>query len=255
MKNIKFLVLIGITFSLFTNCKKDNTVEDNTVSPVINFKFNAVANGLPLLNENQKIYNTSNDTFNISKFNYYISNIKLIREDGYIFNETESYHLIKHLDGVNSFSFSNLPEGNYNNIEFLIGVDSLRNVSGSQTGALAISNNMFWEWNSGYIFFKLEGDYKSPIQQIKNSYAIHVGGFKGIYSCLQKCKYNLNEMILAKNNHQTTVNYNVSIDEIFISPKKIGFDYYYANIAQGDKIFNEISINYKDMFSIAKIEN
>ena len=255
MKNIIFLVITSITISLFTSCKKDNKVEEDVISPIVNFKFNPLANGLPLLNENQRIFNSSSDTFNISKFNYYITNIKLTREDGYIFSETESYHLIKHLDAINSFSFSNLPEGNYKSIEFLIGVDSIRNVSGSQTGALAISNNMFWEWNTGYIFFKLEGYYTSPLQTQKNGYAIHVGGFKGVYSCLQKCKFNLNEMILAKNNHQTTVSINVSIDEIFISPKKIGFDYYYANIAQGEKIFNEISINYKDMFSISKIEN
>jgi hypothetical protein len=62
-------------------------------------------------------------------------------------------------------------------------------------------------------------------------------------------------MNFTHDNVLNVANINVSIDEIFISPKKIGFDYYYANIAQGEKIFNEISINYKDMFSISKIEN
>ena len=59
MKNIVFLVIISITISLFTSCKKDNKVEEDVISPIVNFKFNPLANGLPLLNENQRIFNSS----------------------------------------------------------------------------------------------------------------------------------------------------------------------------------------------------
>jgi hypothetical protein len=34
-------------------------------------------------------------------------------------------------------------------IKFLLGVDSLKNVSGIQTGALDPAKGMFWTWNTG----------------------------------------------------------------------------------------------------------
>jgi hypothetical protein len=42
----------------------------------------------------------------------------------------------------------------YNRLSFVIGVDSARNVSGAQTGALDPANGMFWTWNTGYIMAK-----------------------------------------------------------------------------------------------------
>ncbi len=70
-----------------------------------------------------------------------------------------------------------MPTGNYTGISYLIGVDSTRNVSGAQTGALAETNGMFWEWNTGYIFLKLEGT--SP-QSGEADHVIqyHIGGFR-----------------------------------------------------------------------------
>ena len=50
-----------------------------------------------------------------------------------------------------------MPAGNYNSLSFLLGVDSMHNVSGAQTGALDPANDMFWTWNSGYVMAKMEG--------------------------------------------------------------------------------------------------
>jgi hypothetical protein len=46
-------------------------------------------------------------------------------------------------------------------IRFLLGVDSARNVSGIQTGALDPARGMFWTWNSGYVMAKIEGSSPS----------------------------------------------------------------------------------------------
>ena len=37
-----------------------------------------------------------------------------------------------------------------------LGVDSLRNVTGVQTGALDPAMDMYWTWNTGYVMAKLE---------------------------------------------------------------------------------------------------
>jgi pyruvate/2-oxoglutarate dehydrogenase complex dihydrolipoamide acyltransferase (E2) component len=70
-----------------------------------------------------------------------------------------------------------VPVGTYTAIEYTIGVDSTRNVSGAQTGALAPSNGMFWSWLTGYIFIKAEGT--SPESGASNGeFKYHIGGFK-----------------------------------------------------------------------------
>lgn len=55
----------------------------------------------------------------------------------------------------------------------LFGVDSLSCVSGVKTGVLDPRNGMYWTWNSGYIFFKLEGTINGK------AFTWHVGGFAG----------------------------------------------------------------------------
>ncbi len=89
--------------------------------------------------------------------------------------EDESYYLVdvSQTGGI-EIVLTDIPEDDYTEITYTIGVDSTRNVSGSQTGALSTSNGMFWSWNSGYIFMKFEGT--SP-QATSGTFAYHIGGF------------------------------------------------------------------------------
>lgn len=247
------VLLIG---AITSSCIKDPKIETLPLTPaVVTFNFQAKVKNENLVPEKKKYTNASLDSFSVTKFNYYLSNIKMTREDGFIFSETESYHLMQHVDGKTSFSISGLPEGNYTKIEFMIGIDSLRNVSGARDGDLDPARNMFWDWEQGYIFFKMEGAFNSDKQPETGDYAIHIGGFKGPYACQQKCSFSLISPVSAKGGKNSSVFYNVQIDEIFVKPMLIGFDYYYENLPKGDKIFKDISNNYKDMFVIDKVVN
>ena len=110
--------------------------------------------------------------------NYYISNVKLKKEDGSWWTQPESYHLIKVTENsAPKIKLEDVPVGKYTAIEYTIGVDSTRNVSGAQTGALAASNGMFWSWLTGYIFVKAEGT--SPDSGASNGeFKYHLGGFR-----------------------------------------------------------------------------
>src|SRR5262249_39442029 len=155
MNKITFVALLGLTL-LLNACKKDTIVEDPQpeLPPLANtndstslmVSFTAIANNKTLRPVYGTYSNTSKDGFTVTKFNYYISNIKLYRDNGTVYVEPESYHIIKHVDSLTSFSINRLPEGTYNRVEFLIGVDSLRNVSGAQKGALDPKHEMFWTW-------------------------------------------------------------------------------------------------------------
>src|SRR5690606_29336545 len=96
------------------------------------------------------------DTIDITLLKYYVSNIQLQKADGSWWSETESYHLVNAATLASTIlQIDSVPAAEYKAIRYMIGVDSLRNYSGAQTGALSPSNSMFWSWNSGYIFLKL----------------------------------------------------------------------------------------------------
>lgn len=127
---------------------------------------------------NQPLYHPmTKDTLTFSTFKYYVSNVQLQRTDGSWWKEEESYHLVdlSKTDG-NVIQLNKVPAGTYTAMNYTMGVDSMRNVSGAQTGALSVSNGMFWSWNTGYIMIKTEGT--SP-QSPTGDFAFHLGGFMG----------------------------------------------------------------------------
>lgn len=79
----------------------------------------------------------------------------------------------------------------YDSITFLIGVDSLHNVSGAQTGALDPVNDMFWTWNSGYVMAKLEGNSSSS-PQMNQKFEYHIGGYSGKHNVVKKLSFRFN---------------------------------------------------------------
>src|SRR5690606_28100129 len=139
---------------------------------------------LVLLDETYQ--NSLGESYTVSLFNYYLSNFRLLKEDGSEYKIEESYFLVKHspTGNMRHFHLMDLPEGNYTGIRFLIGVDSIRNVSGAQTGDLAVDHGMFWTWNTGYIMAKLEGN--SPQVPDGGKFMHHIGGFAGENSALHE---------------------------------------------------------------------
>jgi hypothetical protein len=70
-----------------------------------------------------------------------------------------------------------VPEGVYDEIHFLLGVDSIEQASGAQTGALDPARGMFWTWNTGYLSLKMEGtspDSREPF----HAFSYHIGGYR-----------------------------------------------------------------------------
>ncbi|GAB3641693.1 MbnP family protein [Spirosoma arcticum] len=136
--------------------------------------------------------NASGESFTPTTFTYFVSNIKLTRTDGreYVVPQDSSYFLIKEdVPTSQTVTLPNVPAGSYKSVSFVIGVDSLRSTMevGRRTGVLdpggdhTSANGMYWSWNSGYIFLKLEGTSPSAPTDAtgKNTFRYHIGFFGG----------------------------------------------------------------------------
>ncbi len=251
MKSLQFLSLLAIVVFVFSGCKKDEEIIP--VSPpngTAKLEFNHVVNGADLILNSVSYSNSSAETFTISKLRYYVSNIQFTKDDNTVFAEPESYHLIDAKDeNSDELTINNVPDGNYTSITFMIGVDSTRNVSGAQTGALDPLNDMFWDWNSGYIFFKMEGDCDQA-----GSFIYHVGGYSGKYATQRMVTvlFNGNKLIAtAGKTPQLLLHVDVAL--FFSTPNTISI-VDLTNSGSAGATSSMLADQYESMFSFDKIQ-
>jgi hypothetical protein len=252
----RIVAQLTVLFFVTACVKKDVPVivdpPPSATSNDVVLSFNAHADGKAFVPDTAWYTNSSGDKYTVTRFDYYISNISLIPASGTSFTETESYHLVKHVKNETQFTVGAVAPGSYTKVRFLIGVDSLRNVSGAQTGALAKENDMHWDWISGYIFLKLEGDFVATGSTIQDQYSIHIGGFTGPLGCLQWVEIDLPVPLVVDGSGTNAIRFKTNVNEIFSKPNRIGFADYYPVT---NTIFKLISDNYRDMFTIDKVEN
>ena len=145
-----------------------------------------------------------------------------------------------------------IPAGDYTSLQFLLGVDSLHNVSGAQTDDLDPANDMFWTWNTGYVMAKMEGN--SPESKlVNNKFEFHIGGFSGPYNVLKPVQLDFPEKILHLVAGKTyEININADINAWWQHPHDIKISEH-AIITSPGKLAKDISDNYANMFHIEKI--
>lgn len=134
----------------------------------------------------QDYVNAHGEKMQFTLLNYFISNIQLERTDGttYILPQDSSYFLVKQNLPESKEIRLNVPSGKYRSVQFTIGVDSLRSTMGAdrRQGVLDVgaqARGMYWQWNSGYIFFKMEGKSSASPDSFKNNFYYHIGGYGG----------------------------------------------------------------------------
>ena len=191
-------LIIGCVL-LFASCKKEDDAmpapDPNTVYPLKITIQNKV--GVQPLALNTPYTNAHGENYKITDFKYYISNVSLVDEGGTETKLPDTYFLIDAKNAA-STSFTLNTKGNkFKSIRFLVGVDSTRNVSGVQTGALDPVNGMFWTWSTGYIMAKLDGTYSSgAISSLNFSYDI--GGFQTGENVTRKVSLSLPSTLVLK---------------------------------------------------------
>jgi hypothetical protein len=242
---VSFLCLLLLTGEMA--CTKSSAPAPNTAS--LQLTFSNLVNGQPMILRTASYVNAAGESFNITMFKYYVSNFSLTTTTGQEVTLVPEYFLVNEdKDSTKVISLQQLPAGTYRGISFLLGVDSIRNISGAQTGALDPVNGMFWTWNSGYIMAKLEGT--SPVSTMPaNLIEYHIGGFKGANNSLRLVQLTFPAPVqLGQNGH---ADFKISADAYtwFDQPNRISFQQVPSCTTTGAQAA-AIADNYKNMFTI-----
>lgn len=162
-------------------------------------------------------------------------------------------------------TLKDVPAANYKEVTLTVGVDSTKSVSdvSQRTGVLDITayadDNMYWSWNSGYIFMKMEG-ISSVVPQNsagKRQYEYHIGGFGGktapAPNNIKTVTLSLTDLATVRNNIAPTIHLLVDAKKVFDGPTTIKLAT--TNMIHSPAVSAPIANNYKTMFSVDHVHN
>jgi hypothetical protein len=219
MKKINTMMIVGLLYvaTVITGCKDDDHSHpddkhdhsNKTEDVKLNFKHVWGMNMEDFHLNTDMIHPRTSDTLNFKMFKYYISNIAFQSEDDKWTTIPETYYLVDLTDvSSQTITVKDVPRGHYKAIRFTHGVDSTRNVSGDQTGALSPSMGMYWGQDSGYIMVKAEGT--SP-QSPTGDFKFHLGGYTGPNNVITIRQFGFNgEIMQLLGGKQKTINFSVN---------------------------------------------
>ena len=244
-----FLFSFGIlAFGAFK--AEEKPIEKQRKKTTLTISIEHFIGNSPLVLDSVVYKNELNQAFTLSRFRYYISSIQLkgVSCPDYVSND---FFLIDEEDSLSKkLVFKDVPIGSYNELRFILGVDSLHNCSGLQNGALDPINGMFWAWNTGYVFLKLEGKSsysKSPGHLLE----YHIGGFRKPANCIRTIQLALPHISLASQKRSLLT---IKTDALEVLKNPVAIDFSKLSSVADFHNATTIADNYADIFSVLKVE-
>ncbi|MEN9348403.1 MAG: hypothetical protein RLZZ77_1914 [Bacteroidota bacterium] len=152
---MKKLLLLTLVITTLGACKKEDTaLEETRFTLSVKNQYD----GSPIVLNEMSLQNGVGEAYSVSLLKYYLAHAKLVKEDG---TEVafQAYKLIDESLPSSNKLVKTIPSGKYTKLKFSVGVADADNHSGAQAGDLDPLYGMFWTWNTGYIFFKHEGQF------------------------------------------------------------------------------------------------
>lgn len=211
-------------------CKHDADTQPSTGTVSFDLenvaKMSAADGGTQAVTANSSsIFTTAGgDKFTVTTFKYYISNVVFTKTDGSTYAVPNYYHLVDASSAkTTDFTISDVPTGDYSGMQFMVGVDSTMTKADPLTyvntlNDLNQANNMYWDWNSGHIFLKLEGNVPAAGNQ---AFRAHIGGFRQPYAAMVTAKPSFNGSNLAvRADHSPEIHLTADVLKVFDGPNK-----------------------------------
>lgn len=193
MKNLQY-ILFGLSILLvtFSACTKEAATEYGQFSLEFDNKVGMEEVALNASGSTDYPFTTSmSQNFNIQTLGYYISRIELTGPNGESYTDEVStgatsaevkgfYQVLESNASSQTINLENVPVGTYNKITFTLGIEADYVQDGATGGVLDPANGgWLWNWDSGYIFYKLEGTSPASTKS-DNTFKFHIGGWKEI---------------------------------------------------------------------------
>lgn len=122
--------------------------------------------------------NQAGNQYQVDLLRFYVSQVALVKADG-----TEvplaGLNLAEYRRGGSSQDLlmfkADAPAGDYAGIRFVIGVPREQNHldAAKQQAPLGVGGGMYWSWNAGYMFYRLEGKFMNGGKP--TSFLMHLG--------------------------------------------------------------------------------
>lgn len=260
-RNIGFLVL-AVCLGIIVSCTKENITEKSDETKTqLTLKFDHVV-GDDELHLNTKYINpVSGENFEIYMYQYIISNIRLKTTDGkeVILPQEESYFFVSESsEESRTVSLDNIPFGEYSGITFTIGVDSSRSAKGLTDVPAnlmkGVNQGMYWTWNTGYIFFMMEGT--SPLLEHSpegNDFMFHIGGYdSNSINNIKTIALQFDPIEVAEKKSPEVV-IKMDVLKVFNGENIIRFTE--NQIVMFDPLSKKIADNYTEAFSVASVRD
>ena len=173
-RSILFLLITSLTFS-FLSCG-----DDEPGFGTMMLKLNTIVQGEPVEIEKIQYNADAGHTYSVVNLKYYLSDIVLYDDNGGSFAYNDVHLFDIHKGGTDRIEIVNVPDGTYNSISFVFGLDEELNVDGGLENTI---DNINMEWpipgDQGYHYMKFEGRYDSLNTGVIRSYNIHTGAHMG----------------------------------------------------------------------------
>ncbi|WP_215224111.1 MbnP family protein [Echinicola shivajiensis] len=242
MKKLAILLLAIIGFTACQNDDKDQIPAETEV----NFSFTHLFNGEEVELENKSYTLPAGESFTPRKFKYYISNITFENSHTGASHKIEDGYFLIDQAGKKEFSVT-LPTAEYDKLTFFVGIDKARNLSTDQVGDLDPNNDMVWNWNTGYKFLVLEGEWEYQSSD-RSGLIVHIGNnnpengqnFKAINIDLEAKGKNLGS------NASIKLDLEVELSELFINPNSIKIHELENTSIMGGDVAIQIANNYQE---------
>ncbi len=188
--------------------------------------------------------NATGQPYTVSMFKYYVGNFNL-RKLGGGDVVSQGYFLINEEDKKSlEINLNNIPRDTFSYLIFTLGVDSTDNCSGAQSGALDPVNGMFWAWNSGYVFLKMEG-ISAASNSTGKRLEFHIGGYREPNNCIKIIHLPLKNFVVDENN---VITVKADLNHLFFGSNPVDF----SKLSSVTDFHNAKSIadNYASMFLV-----
>ncbi len=248
-------LLLASSAAVFVGCKKDS--DPPVITPgEVDLQFTNVVGTKPLALDGTTYATPAGETFTVSTLEYYVTNIKLTKSDGSVYAAPNSYFLVDQSKPASQhLALAGVPAGTYTGLSFVLGVDSTTTKADplQLTGALNPANNMYWSWNTGHIFMKMEGNVTS----VTPAYPLtcHIGGYDAPYDALITVAPPLNSSLTVNGSRTPTIFVQADMLKLFDGVNHVTLSKFSNAMRPGAEAV-QVAQNYQaGMFTVAKTQN